>query len=167
MLELFKQAESINRKKNSNHSQDESVAKELAIEYSNIPLYIIQYFFVRHSSQGNEIIQGFENFNIKCANFYFEELDKDQLQDINIIDYAPFAHYDEPHIIESKGTVDWYKNYYFKYGTWEFPIIAIKQKGKLFVIDGTNRFRHMLICLKNNLNFIKEKHLIHVIEECK
>ena len=163
MQELFRKADALNKK--YQYASKERVAQELLSEYKNIPFDIMLWFFVRHSWQGDEIIQGFENFNIKNSKFYIEELNNDKLQDKNIIDYAPFANYSAPYIVESDDTVDWYKFDYFKLGTWDYPIVAIKQNGKLLVIDGTNRFRHMLICLKNNFNFIKENHLINIIEE--
>lgn len=62
-----------------------------------------------------------------------------------------------------KQQYNWYKNDYLKNGSWTYPIIAIKYNGKLYVIDGTNRFRHMMICLVNKFDFIANRHLVYVL----
>lgn len=82
-----------------------------------------------------------------------------------VVDYAPFVNYEEPYIVSNEKLIKWYKQDYFKKGTWDFPIITVKQNERLLIIDGTNRFRHMMICLKSKFDFIKNEHLVYVLND--
>lgn len=165
MKELFYKAQLLNEKFNDNGLNSIIVANKLCEEYKNIPLDIMEWFFVRHSMQGEEIMKGINNFDAHRMKVVKIKLTNEELKDKDKIVFAPFAYYDEPYIIEHKETINWYRDYYFKSGTWQAPIIAIKQNNKLFVVDGTCRLHHMLICLKNKFEFIKDKHCVYVLEE--
>lgn len=167
MKELFKLAECLNQKYNPNRTNNLIVAELLVKDYPNVPLDIMQWFIVRHSSQGNEIVKGFEDFDIKKARCYKMKITNEQLRDKNFIDFASFAHYDDPYIISDSYFNEmylYYKEIYFKNGSWDFPIVAIRKRNKLLVVDGTNRYRHMLICLKNSFDFLKQSHYVYVFE---
>jgi len=167
MKNLFKLAENLNNKYNPDRTNNLVVAKWLCKDYPNIPLDVMSWFIVRHSSQGDEIVKGFEDFDIKKAKCHKIKIYNEQLQDKNFIDFAPFARYPDPYKIsdqEFDEMYSFYKQRYLKNGTWDYPIVAIRKDNKLFVVDGTNRYRHMLICLKNNFDFLSQQHLIYVLE---
>lgn len=138
----------------------------LCEEYPNIPCDIIKWFIVRHYSQANEIMQGLEDVDAHKIIVSKKALSNDELQNKNIIENAPFTSYDEVTSKYKDAYKDYYFDTYFPRGTWQAPIVAVKKKnGKLLVIDGTNRFRHMLIALYNKYEFIAEKHLVYIFEQ--
>lgn len=141
------------------------IAENLCIEYPNIPIDIMEYYFVRHVNQGLETLRDLPNINAKEIRVSKIELSKKDLLDENLIQNAPFTSYGKPIVFEDcrSGMYDYYKNTYFKNGSWEYPIITIKVGNKLWVVDGTNRFRHMLSCLVNKFDFIAPKHQVYIL----
>ena len=164
MLKLFKKAEDLRQKIDRYGLHNNEVADILTKEYPNIPHDILQWFFVRHSHYGKEILTGIEKIDAHRIIVTKINLSKNDLMNKNVIDFAPFAHYDLLEINEENKRLceEGYKEY-FKNGSWDYPIITVYQNNKYLVLDGTNRFRHMQNCILFNYSWIIEKHCIYVL----
>ena len=169
MKELFKKIEEVRKSYTKEFdflNNRHVIAEYFCKKYPNIPIDIMEYYFVRHSNQGLETLTGLPDIKAIDIKVSTIELTNDNLMDENIIQYAPFASYNKPKVYcgeDFKQYYNWYKNEYLKNGSWTYPIITVKYNGKFYVIDGTFRFSQMLICLVNNFDFIANKHLIYVL----
>lgn len=158
------------KNENDFYSNKHEIAVRLCEEYPNIPIDIMEHYFVKHSNQGLETLRELPDIDISSIKVCKKIISCEDIINKNKIENAPFTSYDEPELY--KGSIlnqqyNWYKNDYLKNGSWDYPIVTLKDNDKLWVIDGTNRFRHMLICLKNNFDFIAQKHAIYILEGLK
>ena len=166
MKNLFKKAYSLIDRNKCITTQCDYIADILYSEYSNIPKDILKYFFIRHSNQADEILKSINpliahTIHVKVLNFNNKQLMDDRIiQNANFTNYPPAYANDE----NREFYYDFYKNKYFIKGTWDYPIIAIKQKDKYIVIDGTCRFHHMQMCILYSFKFLKNKHKVYILE---
>lgn len=169
MLELFEKAEKRNKEINPRHFCDDIVAQELCVEYKNIPYDIMQWFFVRDASEGKRILRDLIPIDAHKLIVHTVSLSNKELQNRNIIDYAPFASSEDDPVFYDlplrTNLEKEYKDKMFSIGTWNAPIITLKQSNKLLVIDGVTRYSFMLIALKNKFKFIQDSHKVYVFEK--
>ena len=163
MDKLFKKIEKLKRDRKIQYCMDEKIVQEIHKEYSNIPLDIIQYFFVRHSNQFKEILSGINTLNAKEITITNKYLAKNDLLNKEIIDHAPFA------VNNEYDTHNNCKNEYYKilkdefpYGTWNHPIITVFQNNKYLVLDGNNRFARLKMAIQYDFDFVENTHEICV-----
>lgn len=163
MKKLFIEIENCKKRfpKKANHE----IANEFCKKYPNVPMDIMEFYFVKHSNQGLETLTDIPDLkavDIKVSKVKFSN---NNLLDKNMIENAPFTHYHRQLVTDelANSCMEWYKNNYFVKGTWDYPIVTIRNKKKYWVIDGTNRFRHMLFCLDCKYDFIANEHMVYVL----
>lgn len=144
---------------------EESIAEYISSIYSNIPYDIIRYFFVKHSNYSDQILLGLNPLDATTFEPEIITLCNDDLLDASIIDNAPFGKKCNDDVLDERIIATCKKNghRFQKTGTWDAPIITIKQDGKLLVVDGTIRFLNMRIYIKYEFSNIKSSHKVWVL----
>lgn len=166
MRELFKKINEIKKKYPSENKAFENrhcIALQCCKEYPNIPIDIMEYFFVRHSAMGEKILTGIADVLTRNISVSEKFLSSQDLMDEAIITFAPFVR-NEDRKLYNILRVEESCNTFFPSGTWDFPIITINQNNVLLVIDGTTRFRNLLSYLKSGCLSICDRHKVYVLE---
>ena len=146
------------------HWDYKHIADLLSIDHPNIPHNILEHFIAKHSNQWFEIMKDLEEIDVKDVVVELREFSTSEIFNQDIMDIAPFSGYgDYRKPTDIKYTKD--DSYFIGLvkGTWDYPIVAWEQNGKLHIIDGTNRFRRFYLYNQMGFDHIKDKHLVYVM----
>lgn len=166
MRELFQKINEIKKKYSSEIKasvDSHCITSRCCKEYPNIPIEIMEYFFVRYSAVGEEILTGITDISAHNISVRKIIINSQDLLDESIITFAPFVRNGNRELFYIPN-VEKYCADYFPSGTWDHPIITVKQTNVLLVIDGTTRFRNLLSCIKCGCKSICDSHYIYVLE---